>query len=1021
VYKWLGGRGAGIVNGDPQGYAYGQANAKVAGLWGMAVVEVERRDARDTDQDATALAAPRPRSPAFWRVFALLLALVVVAAAHGTAAALAADGLPPGVPVPAWAKGKKVHFDPAEPQNTRLAGDDAGAGEAAGGEAAASNAKVRPLTSSPPRLQYHGGTIQNEPHLMLVFLGEEWESGSALALRHELEATAESLPGSKYQEILTQYSGLDGPISSPLAGSPVIEKYYVKRTITTKISSYAARLAAQEVIEDTDGSEKTDTTYAILPAPGTAEVESRTCGFHEGYGTSEDGPSIAVIMDTEERIGCNLFQTLTHEYAESITDHDGVSGWNTGEGVDSDEIADICNELGPGRLADGAQVAYLWDDSKEACELEDTDPGSIPIGPYTETSNRDPSLEGATNLTTESEKLETSIYPCDLQAHYYLEYGTTTAYGEKTTESVVPAAWGAVKVSATITGLQHSVPYHWRVVVKTSNGGAQGVDHEFTIPYYAEVEEGETSDVGLTEATLNGEVRPVGVETKYYFEYGTTTAYGSKTAETSVGSGGEFVAVSAPIASLEPGVRYHYRLVATNSRGTTVGEGKEFETLGGKPTALTEPVYTRGYTSATLKGSVYGKGETTWFYFEYGTTEAYGQRTAEHEVPGAGLKEEKEAVSGLMPGTLYYYRIVARNSYGTSYGAEGLFLTPQEPLAETTAPEAVGYDDATLNGTIDPHGTKTSYYFEYGTSLSYGAHTAEVTVGSGTSDVQAMQSVDYLAEDTTYHFRVIATTSYGTTYGADQTFSTGSAPLAQTDAPANVGSTGATLNGTIDPRGTEVEYYFEYGSTSDYGSSTAQTSAGSGDVDVEASETIAELSPGVTYHYRLVAVDDSTKQYGSEMTFTTTPLAPPVEPIGPTSPIAPFTPPVKPVVPPPPPPGPTHSDLSLQISQHESVLSIVLGLDASAARVEVNATVPAAQLGMAKRSGRRTSVVLARAVRTNAKVGQSKLTLTLDAEGKRALRRRGHLTLTITLTVTSSSGKQQKLSRTLTLVDRQTK
>ncbi len=813
-----------------------------------------------------------------------LLALVTLTllGAQRAATARAADGLPPGVPVPAWAKGKRVHFDPAEPQNPRLAGGDAGLGEAAGGAAVASSAGVRPLTSSPPRLQYHGGTIQNEPHLMLVFLGEEWESGSALSLRHELEATAESLPGSSYQEILTQYSGLDGPISSPLAGSPVIEKYYVKRPITTKIDSYAARQAAQEVIEQTGGTENTNTTYAILPAPGTVEVESRTCGFHEEYGTNEAGPSIAVIMDTEERIGCgDVTQTLTHEYAESVTDPDGVSGWNTGERVGGDEIADVCNELGPGRLADGAQVAYLWDDSKGACEIEDSDPGSLPIGPYTETSYRDPSLEGATNLTPESEEIETSIYPCDLEAHYYFEYGTSDAYGSRTAEASVPAAWGAVKVSTTLTGLQHSIPYDWRVVVKTSNGSADGVDHEFTIPYYAEVKEEETSDVGLTEATLDGEVRPVGVETKYYFEYGTTTAYGSRTTEASAGSGDEFVKVSAPLAGLALGTSYHYRLVATNSRGTTIGGDKEFETLGGKPRVLTEPIYTLGYTSAILRGSVYGKGETTQYYFEYGTTEAYGQRTAEQEVAGAGYEEEKEAVSGLTPGAHYHYRIVASNSYGTSYGADKSFSTPQEPLAETTAPEAVGYDDATLNGTIDPRGAKTSYHFEYGPSQTYGAHTAEVAVGSGTSDVEATQSVDYLAEDTTYHFRVVATTSYGTTYGADQAFSTGTAPLAQTDAPANIDSTGATLNGTIDPHGTEVEYYFEYGLTPEYGLSTAQTSAGSGDFDVEASETIAELSPGVTYHYRLVAVDDSTKQYGSEVTFTTTALPPLVKTIEP--------------------------------------------------------------------------------------------------------------------------------------------
>src|ERR1700722_8821336 len=906
------------------------------------------------------------------RVLGGVLALVLLLAAHGPAAALAARGPPRGVQVPAWAKGRNVHFDPAGPQNPRLVGGGAGADETVGGEATASSAKVRPLTSSPSRLQYHGGTIQNEPHLMLVFLGEEWESGSALALRHELEATAESLPGSSYQEILTQYSGLDGPISSPLAGSPVIEKYYIKQAITTKISSYAARLAAQEVIEQTGGAEKTDTTYAILPAPGTAEVESRTCGFHEGYGPDENGPSIAVIMDTEERIGCgDVTQTLTHEYAESITDRDGVSGWNTGVELGTDEIADICNELGPGRLADGAEVAWLWDDSKDACELEDSNPVPVPIGPYTETSNRNPSLEGATNLTPESERLETSIYPCDLEAHYYLEYGTTEAYGSKTAESAVPAAWGAVKVSATIAGLQHSIPYHWRVVVKTGNGTADGVDHEFTIPYYAEVKEERVSDVGLTEATLNGEVRPVGVQTNYYFEYGTTAAYGSKTAEVSVGSGGEFVAVSAPLAGLAPGTRYHYRLVATNSRGTTVGEGKEFETLGGKPIVFTEPIYTRGYTSATLKGSVYGKGETTQYYFEYGATEGYGQRTAEHEIAGAGYEEEKEAVSGLTPGTHYHYRIVATNSYGTSYGADESFLTPREPLAETTAPEVVGYDDATLSGTIDPRGTKTNYYFEYGTSQTYGAHTAEVTAGSGTGDVQAVQSANHLAEDTVYHFRLVATTFYGTTYGADLTFTTGVEPFVQTNAPASVESTAATLSGSIDPHDTKVAYYFEYGLTPEYGLSTAQVSAGSGDSQVEASQTVSGLSPGATYHYRLVAAYDSVKQYGGDMTFTATPLPLLVAPIVtlPDTPLAPIVGPA----PSPTPVSPGRNSPSLRVAHHGNSLLVVLELDYRAARVEIDATVPSQQFSATKPKGRRGPLVLARQVHTTVAAGRPKV------------------------------------------------
>lgn len=511
------------------------------------------------------------------------------------------------------------------------------------------------------------------------------------------------------------------------------------------------------------------------------------------------------------------------------------------------------------------------------------------------------------------------------------------------------------------------------------------------------------------------------METKYYFEYGITTAYGSKTAETSVGSGGEFVAVSAPLAGLAPGTSYHYRLVATNSRGTTIGKDKEFETLGGKPIARTEPIYTLGYTSATLKGEVYGKGETTQFYFEYGTTEAYGQSTAEHEIAGTRYEEEIEAVSGLTPGVRYHYRIVATNSYGTSYGADKSFSTPHEPLAETDAPEAVGYDDATLSGTIDPRGTKSSYHFEYGTSQSYGAHTAEVTVGSGTSNVQAMQSVDYLAEDTTYHFRVVASTIYGTTYGADRTFSTGIKPSVQTGAATMINTEGATLSGTINPHGANLTYYFEYGLTPEYGMSTSQIGAGSGQNDLEASQAIAALSPNTTYHYRLVAVDGSAKIYGSEVMFTTNPLPPPVEVIAPPGPVTPLAPPVIGPAPPLPPvsspsPGPAHGGLSFQATRHGDSLSVLLELDRRAVRVEVSATAPEAQLRADKPRGHRVSVVLARAVRTDVELGHSKLVLRLDAKGRRTLRARRRLTLTVTVTLTTFSGERQTAFVTLTLI-----
>ncbi len=263
--------------------------------------------------------------------------------------------------------------------------------------------------------------------------------------------------------------------------------------------------------------------------------------------------------------------TLTHEYAESVTDPT-QEGWrrsDTGE----NEIADICNYLGPQRMADGARVAALWDDSKNACEVEDSGPQLIPIGPLAEPIHTETSPYGSTNCCSlETETVETAFYPCGLEAHYHFEYGTTKAYGSNTPETAVPATWGEVEAHTTIAGLQYSTHYHWRLVVTTSNGTAYGGDHEFVIPFYVEVDSEEATEIQTTEATLRAEVQPGGVQAKYHFEYGPAEAYGSSTAEASAGSGTTLVMVSAPLTGLAPGTLYHYRIVASSSRGTVTGK-----------------------------------------------------------------------------------------------------------------------------------------------------------------------------------------------------------------------------------------------------------------------------------------------------------------------------------------------------------------------------------------------------------------------------------------------------------------
>jgi hypothetical protein len=86
------------------------------------------------------------------------------------------------------------------------------------------------------------------------------------------------------------------------------------------------------------------------------------------------------------------------------------------------------------------------------------------------------------------------------------------------------------------------------------------------------------SDVGATTATLNASVSPNKEATTYYFEYGTTTAYGSRTPTAGPITGNASKSVSADITGLAAQTTYHARIVATNPSGTVRGADVTFTT-----------------------------------------------------------------------------------------------------------------------------------------------------------------------------------------------------------------------------------------------------------------------------------------------------------------------------------------------------------------------------------------------------------------------------------------------------------
>lgn len=105
------------------------------------------------------------------------------------------------------------------------------------------------------------------------------------------------------------------------------------------------------------------------------------------------------------------------------------------------------------------------------------------------------------------------------------------------------------------------------------------------------IEGGGVADLSPGGATLGGIVNPQGSPTTYQYEYGTTTSYGSKAPASpkSIGSGTSVVEVSEKIEGLAPETTYHFRLVATNEKGTVEGEDQTFTTPGWKTLSTPNP------------------------------------------------------------------------------------------------------------------------------------------------------------------------------------------------------------------------------------------------------------------------------------------------------------------------------------------------------------------------------------------------------------------------------------------------
>jgi plastocyanin len=255
-----------------------------------------------------------------------------------------------------------------------------------------------------------------------------------------------------------------------------------------------------------------------------------------------------------------------------------------------------------------------------------------------------------------------------------------------------------------------------------------------TNPGVPVVDTGAATAIGETEATLAGTVDPEGKATSYFFNYGTSAGYGSKTGEQSAGEEAAVKPVSIPVSSLAPGTVYHFQLVARNSAGTTAGQDQTFTTNSppGAPEAVTGLATALGETRATLNGTVNPDGLATSYFFEWGVGGAFTQKTAESP---AGQDHSSHAVavalSGLAPSETYDFRIVAKNSAGpATVGAAQSFTTPSPPVTSPAATTSTQPSTATPQAPLPGTGTPVAPLGGAPTLALVGAQHGEAVRGA---------------------------------------------------------------------------------------------------------------------------------------------------------------------------------------------------------------------------------------------------------------------------------------------------
>ena len=625
---------------------------------------------------------------------------------------------------------------------------NAPAEDATGFANAASNFSVYFLTGStgfttPAWNGYPSAEVLEPIPQSPIFLSQPQDRNIAAGTT-KLSAFAAGIPTPAYQ----WFSGISGNVSSPVSGAT---SAFFTTPVLTLDTQYWVRATNNEGIADSR-------TVTVVVAPPSKLL------------------SDLVLNSGTLSPGFNRFTTTYTANVPSFTTSLSVTPTAEFGGAD-------ITVNGSAVMSGTASIPISLAIGGNQIEIVVTVNGTSKNYSLTITRAQNPTIttEATTGVTASSVVVNGTVDPKGT-ASVYFEYGPTASYGNATPSQIVSGN-EPLPFQANLSGLPADTTVHYRAV---ANGGAVlGVGlTSMTLSSPVIVGTGNPVVTAPTTAKLVGAVDTQGLPMSVYFEYGLTNSYGNTTPREIFPANIGIKDVLHDVADLIPGAIYFVRLVA-EVPGRVVGNGVKFKVKvvpnsgTGSPTDV--PLVTTGEavelteSGASLKGAVNSRGGTTTAFFQYGTTPAYGLKTERLPVGNDTLDAEVSIpVKDLLPGTRYYYRLMASNSLGTSIpDAGGSFDTKsQAPVVTTGAAAALTTTSVTVRGTVRARNSDATVDILFGTNpntLSNGA-SAIPDLLTGDAEVAVSADLGNLLQSVTYFYQVRAVNSGGTTLGQIRSF-----------------------------------------------------------------------------------------------------------------------------------------------------------------------------------------------------------------------------------------------------------